>query len=163
MTRTPQSSSRRADGPAVSSLVDRLRSASLGEQVIGALLGGAALLLVELRFEHREALGETWHAWIPLGYLTLLLIAGTAALIWFHRGGRRVLGALFGLAMVIGALGLWFHSDGHPAKALGHVADAWLAPPGSDAGLKVGSEPPVLAPGAFVGLGMLGLLSCKRR
>jgi len=33
-----------------------------------ALLGGMALLLCELRFEHREVLGETWRSWIPLIY-----------------------------------------------------------------------------------------------
>jgi hypothetical protein len=141
---------------------ERRTAVSLGEQVIAALLGGAGLLLVELRFEHREVLGETWHAWIPLGYLALLLVAGTTALVWFHRGGRRVLGALFGLALVIGGLGLWFHADGHPVRALGQVAGAWLTAPGSDAGVKVGSGPPALAPAAFVGLGLLGLLSCRR-
>jgi hypothetical protein len=140
----------------------RLASLTLAEQVIAGLLGGAALLFVELRFEHREALGETWHAWLPLGYLALLLLAGTAALVFFHRGGRRVLGALFGLALVIGVLGLWFHSDGHPVRALGQVAGAWLSAPGSDAGVKMGSQPPALAPAAFVGLGLLGLVSCRR-
>jgi hypothetical protein len=140
----------------------RIMTLTLGEQVTAALLGGAALLLVELRFEHREVLGETWHAWLPLGYLALLLFAGTVALVFFHRGGRRVLAALFGLALVIGVLGLWFHADGHPLRALGEVASAWLAPPGSDAGIKVGSQPPALAPAAFVGLGLLGLMSCRR-
>jgi hypothetical protein len=140
----------------------RLASLTLAEQVIAGLLGGAALLLVELRFEHREALGDTWHAWLPLGYLALLLLAGTAALVFFHRGGRRVLAALFGLALVIGVLGLWFHSEGHPVRALGQVASAWLSAPGSDAGVKMGSQPPALAPAAFVGLGLLGLVSCRR-
>ena len=145
------------------SLAGRLRGLTLNEQVIAGLLGGAALLLVELRFEHREALGDTWHAWLPLGYLALLLVAGTVALLFFHRGGRRVLAALFGLAMVIGALGLWFHSDGHPVHALGQVANAWLSAPGSDAGIKAGSQPPFLAPAAFMGLGLLGIVSCQRR
>jgi len=143
-------------------LVERLRALSLNEQVIGALLGGAGLLLVEIRFEHREALGETWHAWLPLGYLALLLVAGSAALLTFHRGGRRVLAALFGLAMVIGALGLWFHSGGHPFHALGQVVDAWLSKPGSDGGVQVGSSPPALAPAAFLGLGLLGIVSCRK-
>src|SRR5262249_57107202 len=61
--------------------IERLRALTLNEQVIAALLGGAGLLLVEIRFEHREALGETWHAWLPLGYLLLLLLAGIAALL----------------------------------------------------------------------------------
>jgi hypothetical protein len=139
-----------------------LSTFTLAEQVIAALLGGAGLLLVELRFEHREALGETWHAWVPLGYLALLLVAGAVALVFFHRGGRNVLAALFGLGIVVGALGLWFHSGGHPVQALADVAGAWLAPPGSDAGVKIGSAPPALAPAAFVGLGLLGLVSCRR-
>ena len=142
--------------------IERLRALTLNEQVIAALLGGAFLLLVEIRFEHREALGETWHAWLPLGYLLLLLLAGSAALLYYHRGGRRVLGALFGLAMVIGALGLWFHSGGHPIHALGRVVGAWLSAPGSDGGVEIGSQPPALAPAAFIGLGLLGMVSCRK-
>ena len=114
----------------------RILSLSLGEQVIAALLAGAALLLAEVRFEHREVLGETWHAWLPLG---------------------------FGLALALGAVGVWFHAGGHPVRALGQVAGAWLLPPGHDGGVEVGSAPPVLAPGAFAGIGLLGLLACLRR
>jgi len=44
------------------SAVDRDR------RIAAALLGGVALLLCELRFEHREVLGETWRSWIPLIY-----------------------------------------------------------------------------------------------
>ncbi|HKA90607.1 MAG TPA: hypothetical protein VKE22_23260 [Haliangiales bacterium] len=143
--------------------IARLAAMTLGELVIAALLGGAALLLVELRFEHREVLGETWRAWLPLGYLALLVVVGAVALARFHRGGRRVLVALFALALVLGAVGVWFHADGHPVRALGRIAAAWLAPPGSDAGVRVGSEPPVLAPAAFLGVGLVGLLSCLRR
>jgi hypothetical protein len=141
----------------------RLLAASLGEQVIGALLAGAGLLLAEIRFEHREVLGETWHAWLPLGYLALLLAVGPFALARFERGGRRVLVGLFGLALVLGALGSWFHADGHPVRALGQLANGWLAAPGQNGGVQVGSAPPLLAPGAFVGIGLLGLLSCRRR
>jgi hypothetical protein len=43
------------------------------------------------------------------------------------------------------------------------VASAWLSSPGSDAGVKVGSQPPVLAPAAFMGLGLIGIMSCRRR
>ena len=43
--------------------------------LLSILLGGLAMLVVELRFEHREALGETWHAWIPLAYAAATLLA----------------------------------------------------------------------------------------
>ena len=162
MTRTPLVTGSR-DGSTAWSLANRLRAVPLNEQVIAALLGGGALLLVEIRFEHREALGETWHAWLPLCYLAVLLVGGSAALLFFQRGGRHVLAVLFGLALVIGVLGVWFHADGHPMHALGQVASAWLSPPGSAAGVKVGSRPPVLAPAAFMGLGLLGIVSCRGR
>ena len=133
---------------------------TLNEQVVAALLGGAGLLLAEIRFEHRQVLGETRLAWIPLVYAGLLLLAGSLALWRWNAGGRRVLAALFALAIVVGALGLWFHSGGHPLSQLGRVAAAFLLEPGKDGGLKIGSQPPALAPGAFLGIGALGLLAC---
>ncbi len=138
------------------------RAWTQGELIVAALLGGASMLLVELRFEHREVLGETWRAWLPLVYAALLIVGGGAALLRFRRGGRRVLGVLFGLAVVIGALGLWFHSDGHPLRALGQLGGAWWIPLGKDGGVKIGSQPPTLAPAAFLGIGLIGLLACRK-
>jgi hypothetical protein len=138
------------------------RAWTQGELIVAALLGGAVMLLVEVRFEHREVLGETWHAWLPLLYSAALVVVGGAALIRFRRGGRFVLAALFGLAFAIGALGLWFHSDGHPVRALVQVVHAWLIPFGNDGGVKIGSQPPALAPAAFMGLGLIGLVACRK-
>ena len=45
------------------------------------MLGGVALLLCELRFEHREVLGETWRSWIPLIYAAVTLLGGLVALL----------------------------------------------------------------------------------
>ena len=50
-------------------------------RLAAALLGGLALLLCELRFEHREVLGETWHSWIPLVYAAVTLLCGLIALL----------------------------------------------------------------------------------
>ena len=43
-----------------------LRSRTVNEVIVAALLLGAGFLLVEVRFEHREVLGEIWVAWVPL-------------------------------------------------------------------------------------------------
>lgn len=139
------------------------RERSLNERVVAAVLGGAALLLAELRFEHREVLGETWHAWLPLGYAALLLLGGGAALLRWQRGGRRILAALFALGFVIGALGIWFHSGGHPLTHVLQVLSAWHLPPGQNGGIKVGTQPPTFAPAAFWGLGSIGLIACFTR
>lgn len=129
-------------------------------RIAGILVLGAAFLLCEIRFEHREVLGETWRSWIPLGYAALLLAVGAPAWFAWSRGGRKLLAALFAIAVAVGLLGAWFHSDGRPAKTLVRVAAAWALPPGKDGGLKPGSAPPLLAPLAFCGLGLLGLLAC---
>jgi hypothetical protein len=42
------------------------------------------------------------------------------------------------------------------------VLSAWALLPGQDGGVKIGSQPPALAPAAFCGLGLLGLLACRR-
>ena len=129
-------------------------------RVTAALLGGIALLLCELRFEHREVLGETWHSWIPLVYCSVTLLAGLVALLRWGSGGRRVLAVLFGAGIAVGVVGFWFHSRGHLIGAIRGVLTAFCVPFGKDGGVKIGSQPPALAPLAFCGLGTLGLLIC---
>jgi len=124
------------------------------------LLGGVVLLLCELRFEHREVLGETWRSWIPLIYAAVTLLGGLVALLRWDGKGRRVLAMLFGAGIVVGLLGFWFHTDGHLVTGLRNVLLAWRVPLGQDGGIKMGSQPPALAPLAFCGLGTLGLLVC---
>src|SRR3954468_4475508 len=136
------------------SAIDRDRRSS------AALLGGATLLLFELRFEHREVLGETWRSWIPLAYSAVTLLAGFVALLRWNRGERRVLAVLFGAGIAGGLLGFWFHSGGHPGSAIHAVLRIFWIPPGQDGGIRIGSQPPALAPLAFCGLGTLGLLTC---
>ena len=125
-----------------------------------ALLGGMALLLCELRFEHREVLGETWRSWIPLIYAAVTLLGGLVALLRWDGKRRRVLAMLFGAGIAVGLLGFWFHTDGHLVTGLRNVLLAWRVPLGQDGGIKMGSQPPALAPLAFCGLGFLGLLAC---
>src|SRR3954471_22540450 len=129
-------------------------------RVLAAVLGGALLLLAEIRFEHREVLGETWAAWLPLGYAALLVAPGGVALWRFDRGGRGVLRLLFAAAILLGCLGLWFHSGGHLLRSALQILSAFGLEPGKDGGIKIGSGPPPLAPAAFCGLGVIGLIAC---
>jgi hypothetical protein len=124
------------------------------------LLGGAAFLLFELRFEHREVLGETWRSWIPLVYCGVTLVAGAFAVIRWHGWGRVALRALFALGIAVGIAGFWFHTGGHLLGGIRDLLGAWRIPLGQDGGIKMGSRPPALAPLAFCGLGALGLLTC---
>lgn len=133
------------------------RSLPFEQEVAGGLLAGALLLLSEIRFEHREVLGETWRSWIPLLWLGTLVAVGGLAWVRWNAGGRKVLSLLFGITAIVGLAGVWFHSGGHLLREGRRVASAWTLAPGKDGGAKTGSAPPVLAPGALVGLGLLGL------
>ena len=135
---------------------------TLSKLMVVGLLGALSLLLVEIRFEHRETLGEAWQAWIPLFYCGGMLALGAGGLARWHRGGRQVLLAGFFLAFLIGLLGLWFHSDGHPISGVLQVLKAWALRPGANGGIKLGT-PPVLAPLAFLGFGSMGVLACSWR
>jgi hypothetical protein len=135
--------------------LDRERAA------VALVLGGVAVLLCDVRFEHREALGETWRASIPLFWGAATLLAGSFAL-WRWAAWRRLLAATFAAGVVVGLLGFWFHSGGHPLHALTDALAAWRIPFGNDGGIKPGSRPPALAPLAMCGLGSLGLLFCTR-
>lgn len=116
--------------------------------------------MAEIRFEHREVLGETGRSWIPLVYCVFTLLAGGFALLRWDTGGRPALGAVFALGILVGLLGFWFHTDGNLVGGLRDVLGAWRIPLGKDGGIKIGSRPPALAPFAFCGLGTLGLLVC---
>jgi hypothetical protein len=136
--------------------------ATFSKLMVVGLLGGLSLLLVEIRFEHRAALGESWQSWIPLFYSGGMVALGAGGLVRWHRGGRQVLQVGFALAFLVGLLGLWFHSDGHPLSGIMQVLAVWTLRPGASGGIKAGA-PPVLAPFAFIGLGSMGVLACRWR
>jgi hypothetical protein len=125
-----------------------------------------ALLLLELRFDHRHVLGEHWQAFVPLIYSGAMIVLGGVALGLWQRGGRTFLFWGFSLALAVGVVGFWMHNEDAPQESVGRVLSAWSQPVEheehhhEEAALQA---PPVLAPLAFAGLGLLGMLSCARR
>jgi hypothetical protein len=65
---------------------------------------------------------------------------------------------LFLLAVVIGAVGLYLHNDGHLLNAVKTIIAAW-----TDPRMQHEDAPPQLAPMAFWDLGAIGLLTCVKR
>jgi len=88
------------------------------------------------------------------------LLGGLVALLRWDGKRRRVLAMLFGAGIAVGLLGFWFHTDGHLVNGLRNILLAWRIPLGQDGGIRMGSQPPAVAPLAFCGLGILGLLVC---
>src|SRR5205085_1120919 len=120
-------------------------------------IGGFAMLVIDLRSEHVDVVRHSRQAWIPIVYSGLMVLLGAAALAGWERGGRQALLIAFAAAFVVGGLGFWFHTRGHPVSGVLIVLSAWTQP------LHHQNVPPPLAPLSFAGLGLLGTLGCVRR
>ncbi len=129
-----------------------MRHYTLRSLLLGLVLLGTVGLLVELALLEHYA--SFWQAF-PLGVLGLGL--GTA-LVTAYRPGLttlRVFRLTMGVLVVTGALGVWLHYDENAVfereinPAITGTALIWKALRGAT---------PILAPGAMVQLGLLGLI-----
>ncbi len=165
--------------------IERRNGWSLNQWIVLFALGGLLGLLLEIRYTHREVLGEHPLSWTPLIYSGLMLIAGILALIWWNKGGRKILFWCFAVGLIVGPLGLWLHTGKKPIQGLSRELSAWSMPVhGGDESDHAGDNkssgeqssgeqhhhggaalqhPPVLAPLSFFGLGVLGMLACASR
>lgn len=132
---------------------------TLNKLIAAGVVASFAFLLLEIRFEHREVISEHWQSWIPIAYSGAALLLGVPALAWWQPYGRQVLHVAFGLALIVGLLGVWFHTEGHPARVLA-ILSVWLS---GARPIPLSDTPPALAPLAFFGLGALGVAACSRR
>lgn len=125
------------------------------------LTGGLLILLVEIRFQHSVVMGEKWQSWIPIIYLSSLLLLVPIGMTFLRRFGRGLLIVLFAGLTVTGIFGFWFHSKNKPIQAISHVIATDLDQPGH---VKASAEeeetnPPILAPLSLCGLGLIGILA----
>jgi hypothetical protein len=120
-------------------------------------MGGFGVVLVQVRYDHRFVVGGDALAWIPGVYSSLMIVASAVGLLFWSRGGRQALLAGFLIAVVVGILGFWYHTDGRLVRSVQHELSAWVR--------KIPEEdkPPALAPLAFAGFGILGALACAKR
>jgi hypothetical protein len=119
----------------------------------GLFLFSCAGLLAELLLlEHFEG----WKQRVPLALLSSGVIAASWSLLAWTRGSRRALGFVSATLLLGGLAGLWFHYRGNRGFELEMVSTL--------GGLDLFRESmtgatPVLAPGALVGLGLLGWIA----
>lgn len=126
---------------------------------LAAMSGGFLMLLLEIRFQHRAALIDDWRPWMPIIFCNSMIFVIPVAGIFWKKGGKQVSIAAYCLTMGLGMTGVYFHSEGHPIERLMDVMRVWVIPPELGAQI-ISHHPPVLAPLAFVGLGLIGLLFC---
>lgn len=119
------------------------------------LVGAAGLLLEMLLLEHWE---PGWQL-VPLALLALLLALGGAALLGATPGRLRALRVVLLLCLAAGLAGVWLHLDGNlefereMSPALAGWPLLWESIRGAT---------PLLAPGALLQLGLVGLLYLHR-
>jgi hypothetical protein len=115
-------------------------------------------LAADIRVEHADAVHERIVAWIPIVYSAFMTIACLAAFVFWNKTARRVMPVLFAAAFVVGGLGFWFHNHGNIKGVITDSINAWVDPR-----MHLPDGPPEVAPLAFAGLGVLGILASLKR
>jgi hypothetical protein len=148
---------------------------TINSAIIWLLWGGFALLMGDVRVEHNQVIRETWHAWIPIIFSFAMLIIIPIGMYMWGRGGRKMLLTCFALSAVVGIAGFVFHMKDNPTGAVQHIATVLAQPPAVSNNDRVTGNippkappkrgpkwPPLLAPLAFAGLGLIGVVCCTK-
>ena len=122
---------------------------------LGAYLG----LLTDIRLEHVDVVRRHWIPWIPIIYSGAMSLLCLVALMAWRPWTRRIVFWISLAGFIVGGLGFWYHNARNLITPLQHAAQAWYDPklrhPKDD--------PPPLAPLAFAGVGLLGMLATAKR
>jgi hypothetical protein len=131
---------------------------SLARVLILVLAGAFAFLMADIRVEHVEAVHDHTLAWVPIIYSAVMAVACLAAFIVWNKTTRLVMSLLFLLAFVVGGLGFYLHNHGNLRDVLKSSVTAW-----TDPNMDHPDGPPQVAPLAFAGIGLIGLLASLKR
>jgi len=141
----------------IGSLFSRARW-PLARILIFILANGFIGLMIDIRVEHVDAVREHTVAWLPIVFSGFMAISCLVGFIFWGKLTRRLMLPLFLAALVIGGLGFYFHTHGNIKKVSTTSVNAW-----TDPNLEHSDAPPQLAPLAFAGLGVIGLLTLMER
>jgi uncharacterized membrane protein len=134
---------------------DRL---TLARVLILILAGAFVGLMVDIRVEHVDIVRERTVAWLPIVYSGFMTIACLVAFGFWSKTARRIMLPLFLLAFVVGGLGFYFHNKGDFGNVIRTSVGAW-----TDPNMNHSDAPPQVAPLAFAGLGVIGVLASLER
>lgn len=129
----------------------------LGKIIVLILVAAFAGLVFDLRYEHNHILAKHEIGWTPIIYSGVAVVVGAAGLALWERGGRLLLQVISAAGFVVGALGFWYHGQGHILTDIGQMLSVWTGSHPNPV-----HKPPLLAPLAFAGIGLFGLLACSK-
>lgn len=158
----------------VGKVSDQTNSANwtLQKTILCLVWGGFALVLGDIRIEHNQVLIEMWQAWIPVVFSLAMLVLIPLGIFRWRNAGRKLLLVCFLVSTVVGGAGAILHMKEKPAEAIQHVLSIWAQQPGVSPQVSVTGNstsgtpkrrehwPPLLAPLAFAGLGLIGMAAC---
>jgi hypothetical protein len=137
-------------------LIELVRAYSLGRLLVLVLTAGCLTLLIDIRYEHIDVVHETRISWIPLIYSGLLTLLGVWGFLRWSPASRVVLFWCYAVGLAVGLTGLWMHTQGAIFGGVIHVLSAWFQHYHHE------EVPPQLAPLAFCGIGLMGMLACAK-
>jgi hypothetical protein len=122
------------------------------------LANGFLGLAIDIRVEHVDVVHEHAIAWLPIIYSCVMSVACLIAFVFWNKRSRLVMLPLFLAAFLVGGMGFYLHNHGNLRKVVTSSVGAW-----TNANMDRSDGPPQTAPLAFVGLGMIGILTSLRR
>ena len=138
-------------------------SISLNRLIAFLVAGGFLFLLIETRIEHDEVLKKHLPAYVPMLFsavgFVLALVTGFS---WKERW-IRVLHVYLFIVLLVGLGGIYFHNAERVFGEEDHETAAVQRIGAEHEENEEESHTPLLAPLAFTGLGVVGLLGTYRR
>jgi hypothetical protein len=145
----------------VAKALNKEKISNKGETVLrllshSLLVGGYAFLMLDIRYEHREAVGDEPTAWIPIVFSAVMIVLIPLAIALWRKVGKRLAAVGYGASVIVGLLGSFFHAHGHFLRHLQATMAVWQTY--STKIVPHSQFAPFFAPLAFIGLGSIGLL-----
>ena len=138
--------------------ISRMGNWPLSRVLVLMLAGAFAGLMADLRVEHVDVVREHAVGWVPIVYSGVMAVACALAAIVWNDVSRRIMIVLFLVALGVGGTGFYLHNHGKVVRVMKRSVNAWV-----DADMKHSDAPPQMAPLAFAGLGVLGVLASLKR
>jgi predicted RND superfamily exporter protein len=130
---------------------------SLRKALVGFLAASCLFLFVEVLYEHREIVSERPIAFAPLVVSALAVLVSLWAFAKWQPQAQKALQVVSVLLLLVGLAGIYFH-NAERLKGEHHEEEHEAVEHGKGESHGEGEHTPPLAPLAFSGMGILGLI-----